>query len=130
MNADFHFRKNEKLKDPSAIESLFENGRKVQFYPLLFIYGALPSTEEPVEADYRCAFTVSKRKFRRATDRNRIKRIMREAYRLQKHLLYQHLQAQHISQMGIVILYLGKEIPEYKVIFDSVNRFISKFSKP
>ncbi len=70
---------------------------------------------------------VSSRNFKKAVDRNRIKRLMREAYRLQKNTLHDTL-AQNSQSMSVFFLYLGKELPAYEVLFakmeSSLNRLI------
>lgn len=58
---------------------------------------------------------MPKRRFSKAHDRNRIKRLMREAYRTNKHSLYTYLQ-QHEQQMAFIIIYTGKTLPEFEFI--------------
>jgi ribonuclease P protein component len=60
----------------------------------------------------QAAFGVSSRSFPKATDRNRIKRMTREAYRQQKHLLYERLEQQHL-QLVVFFIYTDKKIQPY-----------------
>lgn len=75
------FKKNEHLKSKKTFAALFAGGKKVKRYPIIMVYMPTELTEDvPVQA----GFSVSKRRFKHAVDRNRIKRQMREAYRLLK----------------------------------------------
>jgi ribonuclease P protein component len=78
----YTFKKGERLKSVIAINRAFSEGSKVVKFPFLVRY-----THTTFDADfpYQIATTVSKRRFKRAVDRNRIKRLMREAWRLEKH---------------------------------------------
>lgn len=127
--SQFRFPKSEKLKDEHAIKDLFENGKKIKFYPILFLYGTIKRApiEKKAPPTIQCAFTVSKRRFKKATDRNRIKRVMREAYRLQKHKIAEVItSAETDDQVGLIMLYIGKEIPIFSSVNKAINRFILK----
>ena len=72
--------------------------------------------------------SVSKRSFKRAVDRNRIKRLMREVWRLQKHRLYDGL-ARHEKQRALVLIYVGKELPNFEGMQACVDRLIGKMNQ-
>lgn len=65
------------------------------------------------------------RHFRKATDRNRIKRMMREAYRLQRNRLNEHLVSAG-RQLSVFILFSGNEMPGYNLVFEKMNKVIEK----
>ncbi|MDB2471683.1 ribonuclease P protein component, partial [Flavobacteriaceae bacterium] len=71
----------EKLKSKAIIDALFTNGSSISCFPLRFVY---LQKDFPENITLKCGVSVSKKKFKRAVDRNRIKRLMREAYRLNK----------------------------------------------
>ena len=106
----YTFKKEERLCNKKLIDKLFHNGSSFLCYPFkaswLFV-------DEPANFPVQILFSVSKKRYKRAVDRNLIKRRMREAYRLNKQ---QHLYDVLISTDKKIILsigFIGKEITEY-----------------
>jgi ribonuclease P protein component len=73
-------------------------------------------------------FAVSSRSFPRATDRNRIKRLGREAWRLQKQVLYDFL-AENKYGLHIFFIYTGREIIPYQAVYDKFSLILKKILK-
>ena len=80
----FSYPKKEKLKSQKRIEQLFSEGKSVNAYPLRMVY---LKSDFNGNTTFKTGVTVSKRNFKKAVDRNRIKRLLREAYRLNKVIL-------------------------------------------
>ena len=116
------YGKAEKLKSKIIIEKLFSEGKSVTAYPFRLVY--LKTTFED-KILIKTGVSVSKRNFKLAVDRNRIKRLLREAYRLNKN---EHLNIVS-SQYAFMILYNGKEIPSYEFVEKKMIILFDKFSK-
>jgi ribonuclease P protein component len=122
----FTYNKQEKLKSRKLIKQLFEDGKALTVFPLRLLYLDIEhSSNQPIQA----SVTVSKRNFKRAVDRNRIKRLMREAYRLNKPFLYENVSENYI----IMFIYLSKKEEKYNVFDEKmkaiINLFVKKISK-
>ncbi len=105
------------------IDLLFSKGRQFSIYPLK-VYWMGKNSLSPLQA----GVGVSSRNFKKATDRNRVKRILREAYRLQKSPLKEILDHSQ-KQLSVFILYNGKVLPEFEEIFDKMELVISRLKK-
>jgi len=117
----FTYPKKEKLKSKKLIDQLFSEGQSVSAFPLRLVY--LSTTfEDNVMA--KTGVSVSKKHFKRAVDRNRIKRLLREAYRLNKAYYFNNLTTQHT----FMILYIGKELPSFAQVESTMKRLFEKFS--
>jgi ribonuclease P protein component len=118
----FSFNKKEKLKSKKLIEQLFANGQSVSAFPLRLIF--MPTTfNDGVMA--KTGVSVSKRQFKTAVDRNRIKRLMREVYRLNKANYFNNISTPY----AFMILYIGKDKPTLTQIETRMNHLFEKFLK-
>ncbi|WP_274474970.1 ribonuclease P protein component [Mangrovimonas aestuarii] len=116
------FRKNEKLKSEKLIGKMFKEGKSVSAYPLRLVYMPTSFDEDNIKA--KTAVSVSKRQFKKAVDRNRIKRLMREAYRLNKPEFFNNMPTSY----AFMILYISKDEPDFKSLNHKMKRLFSKFS--
>jgi ribonuclease P protein component len=118
---EFTFNKKEKLKSKALIEQMFEKGHSVSAYPLRLVY--LPTNFDDGQL-FKTGVSVSKRNFKKAVDRNRIKRLMREAFRLNKTIYFNNIQISY----AFMILYIGKEKPVLELIELKMKQIFEKFS--
>jgi ribonuclease P protein component len=99
------FPKEEHLCRKKLIEELFsKQGSSFGVYPLRIVW---IKAVEPTSAPPQVLISVSKRTFKRAVDRNRIKRLIREAYRLNKYRITEQPNGHSIALLGII--FTGKE---------------------
>ncbi len=103
----YTFKKEEKLCNKRLIDELFRSGSSFLCYPYRVMWMPAP---QPLPAQVQVVITAAKKRFKRAVDRNLIKRRTREAYRLHKQqLLYMPL-ANNAGQLILSVAYIGKEI--------------------
>ncbi len=122
-NTRYFFRKDDKLKSRKTIDLLFSKGQRFSNFPFKVIW--LPENKETV---LQAGISVSSRYFKKAVDRNRIKRLMREAYRLQKNLLQEHLEKKELK-LSVFILYVGQELPDYGTVFERIGTILKRLIK-
>jgi len=104
--------KDEILSLKKVIAETFEKQNKIFNFPFkVLINSSVLPTTKPAQV----LFTVPKRNFKLAVDRNRIRRRIKEAYRKNKHALYQYLDVNNL-QLAIIIIYIGKEDMSYSEI--------------
>ena len=116
------FPKKEKLKSKKLIEVLFKEGKTLTSFPYKLIYLKI---EAPVDVKLKTSVAVPKKNFKSAVKRNRIKRLLREAYRLNKHLVFNNSE----GNFAFLILYLGKEIPNYPEVEKGIQLILKNFLK-
>ena len=119
---DQTYKKIEKLKSEKLIEKLFSEGQSVAVYPLRLVY-LKTNYDDPVKV--KTGVSVSKRNFKKAVDRNRIKRLMREAYRLNKSKYLNNIS----DQYAFMILYIGKTGTDFETISKKMNTLMDIFCK-
>ncbi|SRR5690554_287510 len=117
----FTYPKNEKLKRRKLIEKLFTEGKSVGKYPLRLVYMEVENAEEP----FQLSVSVSKKYFKKAVDRNRFKRILRETYRLNQHLLKENLTKPYV----FMLLYQSKDALPFEDIKQKTVELFEKFHK-
>lgn len=122
----YTFQKSERLKSRKIIQRLFKEGRSFSHYPfrLVWLFLEEPRDDSPV----KFAVSVPKRHYRKATERNRIKRLVREAYRHNKHLLYKGLKESD-PQVAFMVIYTGKESFTTEELKEKMRQMIRRFLK-
>lgn len=116
----FTYPKNEKLKSKNTIDLLFSEGKSVSKYPLRLVY--VPIVLENQEV-IKMGVSVSKKYFKNAVDRNYYKRVLRETYRLNKHLLLDNLDKHY----AFMFFYQTKDRLSYQEINEKTIQLFEKF---
>lgn len=121
----YTFRKEEKLCSQKIIGDIFLSGTSFLCYPLKVVWKC---EELPTSFPAQVVFSVPKRLFKRAHDRNLLKRQLREVYRCQKHELYQSLELNE-RKIAVMIVYIAKEKLEFAQIEGAMTKVIAKLNK-
>ena len=126
----YTFPKEEHLCRKKLIEELFgKQGSSFGVYPLRIVW---IKSEAPTAAPPQVLISVSKRTFKRAVDRNRLKRLVREAYRLNKYRLVAQPGGHVVALLGII--FTGKEKCELalveKKLISALNRLLDTPAGP
>lgn len=123
LQADQKLRKEERLKSRKSISQLFETGQVTHHHPFKVLF----NLKEPEESEYpaQIAISVSKKNFKRAVDRNHIKRKIRESYRRNKHLLYDGLE-KNDQNVNFFVIYTAKSDLDYVTIEKAMISLLSK----
>ena len=124
----FAFPKHEKLKSRKVIAQLFSEGKSISKFPVKLLY--VPCEEAASERVQKsmvsqATFAVPKRHFKLAVTRNRIKRQLREAFRLHKHMLSE----ENGRKFALLFLYLGKDKPQYAQVEASISKLLEEMQK-
>jgi len=117
---NFSFHKGERLCSKKIIDKLFLEGKSIFSFPIKISYLETSlSANFPVQA----AFTVGKRNFKHAVQRNLIKRRMREVYRINKSKFYDEIGE---KQVAVFFIFTGKTVPEFGQIEASIKKGLKK----
>ena len=150
MSQRFTWKKAEKLKSRKRIERVFREGKSFSHFPYRVIFllqpigagasvpgaagggpasiGGAAKAPRSDWAPLQAGFGASSRHFKKAVDRNRIKRLGREAYRLQKEPLLQRLTEKGLS-LAVFFIYTGKELPEQATVTEKIGVILRKLIK-
>jgi ribonuclease P protein component len=124
INLNFRFSKKERLNSRQQIEALFANGKRISAGNIRLVYRI---TDESNQAYAQVMISVPKKSFKKAVHRNLIKRRIREAYRLNKHDLIEHLIKINMH-LVFAFLYTSQDIHEYKIIQADVVNLLNKLA--
>jgi ribonuclease P protein component len=117
---NFTYSKQDKLKSKKIIEQLFTEGKTLTAYPLRLVYLKITFDDNSV---LKTSVSVSKRLHKTAVARNRIKRLLREAYRLNKPLYFNNSSASY----AFMILYLSKDGTTFDTLNKRMKLLLQKF---
>jgi len=142
------YSKQEKLKSRKALEELFAKGKHFSVFPIKVFYTVVDQSVSDWAADnargnseiklnhsalVQAGVGVSSRIFKKAHDRNKVKRLLREVYRTQKQPLYTKVAANQ-QQLNVFFLYIGKELPVFAdlqiAMEKTLEKLIRKISEP
>jgi ribonuclease P protein component len=119
---NFKLPKNERLHSQKLIKELFDKGSSFFLYPFKVIVLDLPNMEK---GTYQVLFSVSKKKIKKAVDRNLVKRRMKEAYRLNKSEI---LTSPHQNKL-IGLIYVSSEIGTFQFIEQKIRKILTRIAE-
>ena len=121
----FTYSKEEKLKSRKLLEQLFKNGKNFNLFPVKVFY---MHGDERSDFPVKAGVGAGARNFKKAVDRNRIKRLLREAYRTEKNILHEYLEQQNM-QVIFFLLYVDKVMPGYAEIKNKMPLILARLIK-
>ena len=128
MGKQFTLGRQERLKSHQLVEQLFREGKSLSVFPFRVYYllqkGGAPGPKA-TPASVQCGFGVSSRQFKKATDRNRVKRVTKEAWRLQKQVLAAKMNTRP-ERLVLFLLYTGKELPDFNLVKEKLAVILTK----
>lgn len=119
---DVSLGKANKLCSPKIIDEVFESGSQVKSFPFVIKF---KETALPKEVGFQIVFSAPKRTFRKAVQRNRIKRLCKEAFRSKRSTLDVYLK-EHNKQLALFLVYTSKEELELSLLNRKTEKLISK----
>jgi ribonuclease P protein component len=131
VTRQFTLGKNERLKSKKRIEQLFSEGKNfpVASYRIFYHLNKIPahplSNTPTGRANVKFGVGVSGKSFKKAVDRNKIKRLTRESYRLQKKELLE-VVSQRKQELDIFLVYTGKSLPDFNTVKEKVNVILNR----
>jgi ribonuclease P protein component len=124
VGRQFTLGKKERLKSRKTIEQLFNSGQRFNVSPFRIFYH-FQQDAAPSGSPLKAGFAASSRIFKTAVHRNRIKRLTREAWRLQKNPLQEKLRDQG-RRLDVFLIYTGREMPVYASVVAGMKLILSR----
>ncbi len=127
MGKQYTLGRQERLKSRKLIEQLFNGGKSfsVSLFRVYYQVDKMAAAGDGTAPAVQCGFGVSSRQFKKAVDRNRVKRVTREAWRLQKQALETRVEA-GAGRLAVFLIYTGKELPAFNTVKDKLAVILSK----
>ena len=126
MAKQFTLSNSERLKSRKLIENLFGQGKTFAVYPFRIYYSVVPADESRFMIQFGVG--VSRKNFKKAVDRNKIKRLTREAYRLQKNNLHEKVRANN-KRLLLFFIYTAKEAVDFHTTKEEVKQILTRLIK-
>ena len=124
MTKAFSYNKTEKLKSRKQLDILFEKGKSFTVFPVKVWY----AYAEEQDNILKTGVGVSSRNFKKAVHRNRVKRLLREAYRTEKQPLQTYLNNTE-KKLAVFLLFVDKALPAYSVVKEKTGLCIQRLIK-
>ncbi len=120
------FRKAERITSKLLIDRLFdgEGTLSMTVFPFRVVYMRIPKKDVPVSI----LVSVPKKRFHHAVDRNRMKRLTREAYRRQKNILWNAISEQD-EGFAIAFICISSKLCSYQIVYKSINKVLTRLAK-
>ena len=121
----FTLNASERLKSRKLMERVFKTGTRWNKFPLRVSFLIDNDTQDGI-IKFGCSAPV--RNFKKAVDRNRVKRLMKEAFRLEKHSLAELLKPKN-ARLIIFVIYTSPDLPKFETIKTSMNELVLKLKE-